>query len=835
MGKRFGLFALWRLRPSFLQTYDRLIPMRTQYAYLATDQQARPVGIRVVEPPADTLQVARGRLYAVIEFPDNTPTTAQRVERALSTIQRTYYTIKGTQSFVLGEALREAMQQMMVEAQPTDQPADQGILLVALLENRLMAVGAGAIVGLFTNGGKVDVFPPPELHALPLQFTETGESLFEVYRQEAPVGVAFLLAGASCLDYFSLRELASTVAYLSTGDLPTIVEALCQHATVDQLPGLFVVTAPDESRSDRKGAPVTQQQQPARRRWGGLPAALQAQLPARPLPEMGATPAAGRASSAPRPSAGETKLPADRDDSSPLAGAALTVEKQRSAFDWATALQAGVEQTKAFVAKILPERVAPGEQTPLTAAPAPMQSSRSALSPVAAPMRGGEQRSPYGSEPATTLSQQVPYTAEEYNESTVATGQSRATTLDRIATFRPPLRASGSRARLYILLALLILILTPVVVTAVYWSRDMRNQEDAGRALDMAEASFLAAESALQNGDKTTARAKLTEAQTFIVAADELVGGRLARADELSVRIEQELAELLQVQPLYALAAPLVRFAPEALPRRVLVSDQDIYVLDVGRQVVQYFQLDPTRTIVTNPEGEIVVQQGGTIDNATVGALVDITWQPPIAGVQDKAYLLVLDRNNNLFRYDRRVEGASRVALGGQDQLRTPVKMKVYADRLYMADEGANQLFRYSGDYTQPPTPWFNAQAQSDLSSLRAMDIDGDIWLLYTQGIVSRYRTGAQEPFALENSVGAIGAPVDIAVGDQGNSMVYIADSDQERILVYSKDGQYQRQFRAPEGHPLRDLQALFVDEIENTMYILTQTSLFKHPLAQAN
>lgn len=791
--------------------------MRTQYAYLATDQQARPVGIRVVEPPADTLQAARGRLYAVIELTDNTPATAQRVERALSTIQRTYYTIKGTQSFVLGEALREAMQQIVTEEPLLDQRADQGILLVALLENRLMAVGAGAIFGLFTNGGKVDVFPPPDLSSTSFQLTETGEPAFAVYRQEAPVGVAFLLAGATCLDYFSLRDLASTVAYLGAGNLTTIIEALCQHATVEQLPALFVVTAPDESRTEPKTAPTSQQ--PARRRWGGLPAALQAQLPARPLPEKGDRPATGR-SNAPRSAGDEAPPAAQHAAASLLADATPTPEKRRTSFDWTTALQTGVAQSKALIAKILPERVPPGEQIPLT---------------TSAPMVQSQATQKRGEGLLTPPSSYTDYTEDAYDHSSVGKDKPPVTTLDRITAFRPPLRAAGGRARLYILLALLILILTPVVVTAVYWSRDMRNQDEAERALDMAEASFLAAESALQQSDKTTARTKLSEAQTFIVAAGELVGGRLTRADELSVRIEQELAELLQVQPLYALAEPLVRFVPEALPRRVLVADQDIYVLDSGRQVVQYFQLDPTRTIVTNPEGETVVQQGGVIDNTTVGALVDIAWQPPIAGVQDKAYLLVLDRNNNLFRYDRRVEGASRVALGGQDQLRSPVKMKVYADRLYMADEGANQLFRYSGDYTQPPAPWFNAQAQSDLSSLRAMDIDGDIWLLYTQGIVSRYRTGAQEPFALENSVGVIGAPVDIAVGDQGNSMVYIADSEQERILVYSKDGQYQRQFRAPEGHPLRDLQALFVDEIENTMYILTQTSLFKHPLTQAN
>lgn len=799
--------------------------MRTHYAYLATDQQTRPLGIRVVEPPADTLQSARGRLYAIIEYADTTPEATQRVERALSTIQRTYYTIKGTQSYVLGEALREALQQLTADAQTPDQSADLGILLVALTENRLLAVGIGAVLALFTHGGKVDVFPPGAI-----SYTDTGEPAFDVYRQDAPVGMSFLLAGNYCLEYFSLRDLAGTVAHLANEELAGIASALCQHAGVTQLPGLFVVTRSDDAAAGAKAAAkggATAPPAPPRRRFGGLPAALQspppvrhtpASAPATPVDKFDATAASSRADEAldtPGLQQELTAPPGTRPSTAAPSAQWLSV-------NWSSTVEQGITQTKAFLAKILPERVPPG---PPTSRPTPAADQIRPLAPSASAVAV---EAPFSELDLGTEQSYAP-------SSPLPSAQRTPTVLDRLASFRPPARATGGRARLFILVALLILILTPVVVTGVYWSRDKSNQQEAERTLDMAEASFMAAEGALEDGDKATARLKLIDAQTFILAADNLMGGRLVRADELSVRIEREMADLLQVQPLYALAAPLVQFLPDALPKRVVVSDQDIYILDVGRQVVQYFQLDPTRTMVTNVDGEVVLEKGATVDNTAVGELVDITWQPPIAGMQDKSYLLILDRNNNLFRYDRRVEGASRLALGGPGQLNRPVRMKVYADRLYIADEGASQLFRYSGNYSQPPVSWFNAQAQSDLSSLRAFDIDGDIWMLYAQGLVSRYRSGEQVPFSLDNSVGAIVAPVDIAVGDQGNSMVYIADSDQERILVYDKEGVYQRQLRAPEGHPLRDLQGLYVDEIENTIYLLTQTSLFKHPLTQGN
>jgi hypothetical protein len=248
--------------------------------------------------------------------------------------------------------------------------------------------------------------------------------------------------------------------------------------------------------------------------------------------------------------------------------------------------------------------------------------------------------------------------------------------------------------------------------------------------------------------------------------------------------------------------------------------------------LIQHFELDPTRTVILNSTGETVLAQGDNIDGVTVGRLVDITWLPPIAGVDDKAYLLVLDGTNNLFRYDRRVEGVSRVELGGREELRTPTKLRVYADRLYLADAGANQIYRYArGNFATPPERWFGPQTQSNLDSLRSMAIDGDIWLLYEQGLLLRYRTGDQMQFSLETSFGQIQDPVDLAVGDQGNSMIYIADSTAERILVFNKEGGYERQLRAPEGDILRNLRSISVDEVAGTMYILTQSFLFNHPL----
>jgi hypothetical protein len=395
-----------------------------------------------------------------------------------------------------------------------------------------------------------------------------------------------------------------------------------------------------------------------------------------------------------------------------------------------------------------------------------------------------------------------------------------------------PPRSEGSRARLFVLLAVLLLVLVPVIIVSVQFYQGGADRERATALLDLAEARLVSAQQAMDAGDKRGAGALLVEAQGHIAQAHNLLPGRLERADDLSVKIQLEQNELLQIQPLYGLVQPLVRFGADAQPQRIVVADQDIYILDVGRQLVQHFQIDLTNNQIVDLEGDVVLRQGDRMDNVEIGRLLDIAWQPPIPGFEDKAQLLILDRNNNLFAYDQRVEGVTRVEFGDQSAWRTPQQIESYLGRLYLVDEGANQIFRYEpGKYNEPPEPWFATQTPVNLSGLQAMSIDGDIWLLFNDGSITRYQQGAQVAFELDNSIPQVAAPVDMVVDKQGDSRLYLADRAQERILVFDKQGSYQRQFQAVEGHLLQGLSALFIDEATSSMYLLTQSALYYHPL----
>ena len=793
--------------------------LRTHIAYLADEQVARPLGVRVVEPPLDTRQATRGNLYAVVELIGNHPEREALSERLLSAIQRTYYTAKGSQSHVLSEALREADRSVQeFNAQSTVQPLRAGMIVVALLGERLLIVGLGSALALVTSGSNVDVYPPSAQTAL----VSESEPQWEIYRQELPVGGSLFLGSGRCQQQLTLRLIASTVAYVDEENYSDAAAYLREQAGHRDLPGLLIVcrhglATPSTTAVIGDGEDVGAVK-PA-----GLPAAFRRSRPGAGLPAaVGAQPPVHSVS---------MQEPPLTQPATPPTQASIPEHSPAAEQTEAVALSA---MTTPSAVNTLPASDPPRITSPLTVTSGVTTGAKTSLQ-RARDFLGNMLPDPASAHPATATNRQN--TATVRSVAAVATPAEQAykgTGELPVAPTAPPVRTQGGRARLYILAAVIILALIPVIVFAVYWQQGRENQQQGEQAIELANARYASANDALNSGDKVNARAQLGLAQSALKDAQAILG-RDDRIDTLNQQIQLDLAEVLQVQPLYGLVAPLVRFPPEAQPQRVLVVDQDIYVMDVGRQLVQRFRLDPTTNTVPDQEGEIVLRAGDTVGNATVGRLADMAWQLPIPGIEDKPNLLVLDHSNNIFRYDARVEGAALLEVEDKGSWRIPTQIETYSGRFYVADEGAGQIFKYesreTGKITGAPEPWFSVQTPVNLTGLQNLKIDGDIWLLFNNGTILRYRQGEQVPFSLENSVGLVSGPVDMVVGDQGDSMIYLADSQEERILVFDKNGKYQRQLVAPEGHILRGLSGLFVDEVTSSLYILTQSALYEHAL----
>jgi len=400
-----------------------------------------------------------------------------------------------------------------------------------------------------------------------------------------------------------------------------------------------------------------------------------------------------------------------------------------------------------------------------------------------------------------------------------------------VSPFAPPAPTRGARARLFLLIALVILILVPVVVFAVNYGQGNSRRGKAEQLTARAQIVLMGGQSALDAGDKVTARERLTEAKDYLAQAIELDGSNDNRAQMIAT-IESELQDVLQIIPLYGLTEPLITFPPDARPQHVLVMNEDIFIIDAGRKALLQYRYDPKTSTVPDQKGQVLLREGDQVGGVTVGTLADMAWLPLIPGFEDRPSLLVTDRNNNVFRYDERVDGAGLMTFADQSSWGSIGQIQTYNGRIYIADEAKGNLMRYEpGKFDQPGKPWFSPDTPVPLANLVSMEIDGDVWLLFTNGMIMRYREGEQVPFSPENSVGLAEQPVDMYVTHQDNSNLYIVDAGQDRILVYDKNGAYVGQLRAPEDDLLRGLSGIYVDEVGGVMYLLTQTGLFSHPV----
>jgi hypothetical protein len=826
-------------------------PMTVQIAYLADEQAGVPTGVRIVEPPPDTHQAQRGNFYALVDLHADTGGSGEAAdilaERILSAMQRTYYTTKGTQSQVLTETMRSAQHILQGEiAQGREWRA--GVLCVGLMSDRLALAGLGdAFAFVTTDGGGVNVYPADRLS--PSFGVDGPLALWPLHRQKIEQGGALVAGGAEWLDQLSPRMLAGAAAFVTQDNCQDAADGLREQAGLTDIPGMLLVFSWDESAptaglaappppeaappsspptsppspSSSPAAPSSSQPPSSLRSEGtgaavrparpgaALPTALNASPPVVDAPPAGSIAATGSAAlaalppaaaapapSSPAPSvipapaafdAGETytaassTAPSSTGASPPSAGSsssglAMPVVLMASA-------RAGFDRARGMFANILPDRGAPATPNPLAAG---------AGSGAAYDAQG-----------------------------------SAAAAADRPSArpFTPPPAASGSRARLFIAIAVILLLLVPAIVAGMYWQQGASNRAEAESLLDLAEARLLSAVDALDQDDQTTARALLTEANEYVLQGEEILG-RTARSGDLLDQIRSEQQAVMQIKPLYGLTAPLATFGADASPQRVLVIDQDVYVLDTGRNEVLQYRLDANGETLAGG-GQVVLAEGDVVSGVTIGPLVDVAWQVPVPGYEDKASLLLLDANNRVFRYNQ-VDGSTLISFGEPSPWQQATQLEVFSDRLYVADEGANQIYRYApGTYQDAPTPWFQPTTQVRLQGTEAMRIDGDIWLLFADGKVVRYHAGEQVPFSLDDSIALPADPVDLYVSQAVNDpSLYLADAAEERVLYFNKEsGEFLGQFQAVEGRPLAGLRSIFIDEVRASLFLLTDEALY--------
>lgn len=244
--------------------------------------------------------------------------------------------------------------------------------------------------------------------------------------------------------------------------------------------------------------------------------------------------------------------------------------------------------------------------------------------------------------------------------------------------------------------------------------------------------------------------------------------------------------------------------------KRENVSALGLLSLNNTLYAYEYNALYPI--ILDEVQDPITIDDNETVVDATV--------------YDDEDSLIFYTKSGKLIEYkDNRV-----TFLDSDDgQFKKGVDVDAYSNKFYVLDPDENQIWRYTRrrDSFGSAEAWnVNADIQNGVN----MAIDGNIYVLNSDGYITKVYSGNREDFPVKRQpIQEMEAPTKIYT-ELDMNQIYILEPVNRRVLVYNKDDRtggatYANQIVFDDVQELRDL---YVDKDTNKLYVLDQTKVYE-------
>ncbi len=149
--------------------------------------------------------------------------------------------------------------------------------------------------------------------------------------------------------------------------------------------------------------------------------------------------------------------------------------------------------------------------------------------------------------------------------------------------------------------------------------------------------------------------------------------------------------------------------------------------------------------------------------------------------------------------------------------------LNIYSNNLYALDSQNNKIFKYpeSGTSFSNGVNWLTAEA--DLSQAYSFAIDGDAYLTFQNGEIKKLRKGKVEKFDYHVPHPVIGQKSIIKTFKE-SKLLYLIDPDNQRVIIFDKNGNIKDQYTSPKFDNLVDLA---IDPAEKAIYLLNGNHLY--------
>jgi len=154
-----------------------------------------------------------------------------------------------------------------------------------------------------------------------------------------------------------------------------------------------------------------------------------------------------------------------------------------------------------------------------------------------------------------------------------------------------------------------------------------------------------------------------------------------------------------------------------------------------------------------------------------------------------------------------------------------PSRIQYFGGSLYVLDHGTGEISKYAidKDGLLPRKRWFGRGIVLDLSKIIDFVVDGDVWMLSSSGKLEKYSRGVPANFGLEGYASEEGDKKFVGAVSVGSSeeKVYVLDNGNGRVLVFDRDGGYEKQYVNQELQQGRDVMV-----VGGVIYILFENEI---------
>lgn len=140
-----------------------------------------------------------------------------------------------------------------------------------------------------------------------------------------------------------------------------------------------------------------------------------------------------------------------------------------------------------------------------------------------------------------------------------------------------------------------------------------------------------------------------------------------------------------------------------------------------------------------------------------------------------------------------------------------------YGGSIYILDKTENQIFKLAAEQKKA---WIK-QAGIDLSSAVSMSIDGNIYVLNSGGIISKFTSGKLKA---SFQIAGLEKPEKIFVQAEGDKLA-ILDPSAKKIVITAKNGELLSRLKSD---CFDDLKDVYIDSSTNGMYVLNGNKIYR-------